>query len=132
MRYLDDILVLGSHPQILEVRTLALDCLSQLRLQANNGGQWNRATQGIAWLGFVVYPNRLRVNRNGRKRLTRKLRGLKRHYRDGVIGEAAYQRRAQALLAHVQIADDAAWRARVLSFQDLDEELVGHAETPTV
>ena len=43
-----------------------------LGLQIKNGGILNRATLGVPYLGFVLYPDRIRLNRLGRRRLRRR------------------------------------------------------------
>jgi retron-type reverse transcriptase len=118
LRYLDDILVLGTREHIDSVRHHSQALLANLALRAKNGGEWNSVRYGVPYLGFVVYPDRLRVNRNGRKRLLRKMKALKKAYAAGAISEADYQAVVNSLFAHVCTADDANWRKRVLSLHD--------------
>ena len=120
MRYMDDMLLLGTRQQLNRARPALLDILAQLELEAKNGGEWNRAAQGIPWLGFTVYPDRVRVNPNGRRRLRRKLFTLTRHYCEGRLDEYDFQARAQALFAHAKHADDANWRRGVLARYDTE------------
>ena len=119
MRYMDDMLLLGSRKQVMAAKPVILESLQQLQLRAKNGGDWNRASQGIPWLGFTVYPDRVRLNPNGRRRLRRKLKSLRRNFHHGYLNEFDYQNRAESLLAHAQHADDSNWRRAMLAATDI-------------
>jgi hypothetical protein len=67
----------------------------------------------------------MRVNRNGRRRLRRKLRAVRRGFAGGRIEELELQQRLSSLFAHVTHADDLAWRQAVLTC------LEGEAENGT-
>ena len=118
LRYMDDALVLGRRDQIDQARRLASTALADLGLELKNGGEWNRARRGIPFLGFVVYPDRLRVNRQGRRRFRRKLSGLERAWSRGELSEQVVQARSASLCAHVRLGDDIAWRNAVLKIHD--------------
>jgi len=120
MRYMDDMLLVGSRPQVMRAKTVVLDRLHELDLTAKNGGDWNRASQGIPWLGFTVYPDRVRLGVNGRCRLRRKLNNLHRDFNAQHIDEYRIQHRAQSLIAHAQHGDDINWRRSMLANIDLD------------
>ena len=122
LRYMDDALVLGSRAQIDRVREVASPALAELGLALKNGGEWNRAERGIPFLGFVLYPDRIRVNFQGRRRFRRKLRGLKRAWSDERLDDIQLQARATSLVAHVRRGDDLAWRQTVLDLHDFGAE----------
>jgi hypothetical protein len=119
MRYMDDMLLLGTKQQVLAARPVVLEALGGLDLTAKFGGEWNRASQGIPWLGFTVYPDRVRLNPNGRRRLRRKLKTLRSNYCHGQLTEFDYQCRAESLLAHAKHADDINWRRSMLAATDI-------------
>jgi len=98
------------------IRSKADDVLEVLDLRLKDGGQWNRCQRGIPFVGFVVYPDRLRLGRMGRQRLRRKFRKLASGWRAQRIGEAEFQNRATSLFAHAAFGDDLAWRRTVLGF----------------
>jgi hypothetical protein len=115
LRYMDDIVVWGDPVTLASLRATAEEALGSLGLRAKHGGEWNRCERGVPFLGFVIYPDRLRVGRQGRKRLRRKLRALERDEQRGAIGERTLQDRGTSLFAHVTTASDSAWRRTVLS-----------------
>ena len=79
-----------------------------------DGGQWNACSRGLPFLGFVIYPDRVRLGRKARQRLGRKVKQLHRDWRDDRIDEDELQTRSLSLFAHARFADDAAWRAAML------------------
>jgi len=131
LRYMDDSLVFGSREQLEDVRTTAHAVLGELGLTLKHGGEWNRAERGIPFLGFVLYPDRLRVNRQGRRRYRRKLRALRCGLEHARLSDHQAQERLGALVAHVATADDRAWRSMVHSFYDFDAvHAVPKGDTP--
>ncbi|MFK7891085.1 MAG: reverse transcriptase domain-containing protein [Granulosicoccus sp.] len=119
-RYMDDMLLMGSQEQIARARPVILSALGQLQLVAKDNGQWNRVAQGIPWLGFTIYPERMRLNSQARRRLRRKFKSLQRRFSDGRLTEREYQARASALFAHALHASDINFRRGVLVKHDSD------------
>lgn len=120
LRYMDDMVAWGSPDALSEVRAAAEHALADLNLRLKHGGEWNRCHQGVPMLGFVVYPNRLRLGKAGRRRLRRKTKTLEKAWEKGHIDEETLQHRGQALWAHACHGDDAAWRRTVLQFSRYD------------
>ncbi|MEO0653029.1 MAG: reverse transcriptase domain-containing protein, partial [Planctomycetota bacterium] len=85
LRYMDDILIFGPLRELREVRLRLLGRLALHGLQAKAGGVLNRSALGVPWLGFTVYPDRIRLNPSGRRRLRRKLRSAEREYERGLV-----------------------------------------------
>lgn len=77
-----------------------------------SGGEWNRCDQGVPFLGFVIYPDRVRLNSSGKKRFRKKYRKTLELPQDSIERQA----RSTALFAHCTIADDASWRRMVIDF----------------
>lgn len=115
LRYMDDILVFGNRGQMQQTRELAVQTLNELELDLKNGGEWNRCSAGIPFLGFVVYPNRIRLGKAGRKRLRCKTRVLQRRWKSGEVSDKELQSKGDALFAHARWGDDAAWRRAALA-----------------
>ena len=128
LRYMDDIVVWGDREVLGRVRSAAVDALASLGLELKHGGEWNRCNRGVPFLGFVVYPDRIRVGRPGRQRLRRKVRALEREWSKGAIHEGELQARGTSLFAHVATGDDTAWRRAVLLRGRIDVE--GEAQEP--
>jgi len=121
VRYLDDLFVWHHDRRaLIEIRGRVAVFLGLLGLKIKNGGQVNRSAEGLPMLGFVVYPNRTRLDRDARVRLRRKCRALERAYR---IEARELQRRSEALFAWAGQADDAAWRRAWLDLRNFGETL---------
>jgi hypothetical protein len=117
MRYMDDMLFWGAKQEVLEARDLVFLELNKIQLRAKHSGEWNQTRQGVPCLGFVIYPNRVRLNKQGRKRLRRRYHQATRQYRRGGIGESQYQAKLTSLFAHALHANDITWRRNWLSWQ---------------
>jgi hypothetical protein len=114
-RYMDDVVFWGDRSVLDRIRARASEVLGTLRLRMKLGGEWNRCEQGVPFLGFVVYPDRLRLGEAGRKRLRRKLRVLERGRRNGRVSEAELQARVTSIFAHARHGDDVGWRRAVIA-----------------
>ncbi len=116
VRYMDDMVLWGTHRELLEVLRETDHFLDLIGLRATSNRQLNRCEMGLPFLGFVVYPNRLRLNRSGRKRLRGKIHRIERKFTAGEITELDLQQRSQSLFAHAAIADDIDWRREIARF----------------
>ncbi len=114
-RYMDDMLFFGDLAALGSVRRDAAARLAMLGLTVKNDGVLNRCVLGVPWLGFTIYPDRVRLNAPGRRRLVRRLCELQRAAQSGEIGERERQERATALFAHAKNATDVAWRRALLA-----------------
>lgn len=110
LRYMDDMVVWGTQDQLKNFRELAIPFLNKRKLSVKDNGQWNSCRLGVPFLGFVIFPDRVRLNRNGRKRLRRKLRQLKTEYPANQLESVEFQSRLTSLFAHAITADDRSWR----------------------
>ena len=130
LRYMDDALAWGERSALDELRDFAKHALNQMGLEMKNGGEWNHCERGIPFLGFVVYPDRVRLGRQGRKRLRRKQRTVWRAWRGVRIGEAELQRRLTSLYAHAAAGDDRAWRNEIVRFGEAQEQAARQPRDP--
>jgi len=121
LRYMDDVIVWGNRDDLARLRHRAHAELTALGLEMKRGGEWNRCADGVPFLGFVVYPDRLRLGREGRKRLRRKFSALEKQRLVGQVNVAEASQRATSLLAHARLSDDVAWRRIVLGFHHFGE-----------
>ena len=113
LRYMDDMVFLGDLPTLRHMRRSAAVVLEGLGLRIKNGGVLNRAALGLPCLGFVIYPDRVRLNQPGRQRLIRRLKTLEHEWETSDITERELQARGEALFAHARFGDDLAWRQMV-------------------
>jgi len=120
-RYMDDFLLIGDRETLVAARQGLEWLLTGLGLKMKHGGVLNACHLGVPWLGFTLYPDRIRLNPAGRRRLRRRLRSVEREYCDGVLEESALQARATALFAHARVADDAGWRRTIIGFSRIGE-----------
>ena len=76
-RYCDDMVVFGRSPgELAAVRAEIYAALRRLRLVAHpHKTQVVPTAQGVPWVGFVVYPQRIGMRREALRRLRRRLRG---------------------------------------------------------
>jgi RNA-directed DNA polymerase len=115
VRYVDDFaLFADSKRQLARWRVRIVDFLAGLRLTVHAGSAMP-ATQGIPWLGFIVYPtHRLLKRRNGvqfRRRLARNIT----LYRQGRITFAELDAGVQGWINHVRYADTWGLRKRLFT-----------------
>ena len=111
-RYMDDMLVMDEPARLREARDAMAAQLACRGLSIKHGGVINHDIMGIPWLGFTVYPDRIRLNAAGRRRLRIRFHRAER----AACGELELQKRVTALFAHAMHADDAAWRGEVCRF----------------
>jgi len=123
LRYMDDMLVFGDLAALRTLRRRLVEKLAGLGLEAKHGGILNACALGVPWLGFTLYPDRVRTSRRGRHRLRRRWRTLERERIRGRLAPLALQARASALFAHPRQADDVAWRRTLLDSRAYGEAL---------
>ena len=117
VRYMDDI-VIWNHPEMMpSLRESALQVAAGMSLQIKHGGEWNACRYGVPFLGFVIYPDRMRLGRQGRRRLRRCLSRLRRAFQQGRLTQLEFQQRMTSLFSHDLVADDEQWRRSVLKCQ---------------
>jgi hypothetical protein len=121
LRYMDDIVLWAKPDQLPTLRSLAENFLGELGLRMKRGGEWNRCDRGLPFLGFVIYPGRLRFSRQGRRRLRRKWTALEKARLAGRIRENELQARTGALFAYTRIGHDVNWRREVVRFSRLGD-----------
>jgi len=129
LRYMDDMVLWGERATLREARARLEDALGDLELTLKHGGEWNRCERGLPFLGFVIYPDRVRLNRQGRRRLRRKLNELEKRALAGALPPGELADRATSLFAHAATGDDVSWRREVVARspwtragrEDLDE-----------
>lgn len=123
LRYMDDSFVwVRRSGDLAVIRERATESLAVLGLCLKHDGEWNRCDQGVPVLGFVVYPDRVRLAKSGRMRLRAKFANLARAYQSGMVSESEAQGRGASLFAHALGADDGNWRREILRLHDFGEE----------
>lgn len=119
---MDDMLVwCDDLTSLMQLRDLVAQELATLGLQLKHGGEWNRCRQGVPMLGCVVYPDRVRLGKQGRKRVRRKLVAVVRGEASDKLNPILAQQRLTSVFAHAAWCDDDAWRRSVLTLHDWGE-----------
>lgn len=115
VRYVDDFLLFADDKDKLWAWRAALEeRLAALRLTIHPGAQPRPVTEGIPFLGFVVYPTHRLVKRRKVVQTKRRLRRLTLAYRAGEVDQARVQASVRGWLNHVRYADSWHLRAAVL------------------
>jgi retron-type reverse transcriptase len=130
LRYMDDLFFFGDRAALLDVRLLVDESLADLGLRSKGVGILNRCREGVPFLGFVLYPDRIRLDRRGRKRLRMKWARLENDFLADRIDETALTARTGSLFAHARTADDVGWRREIVKFSRIRESLETDAPCP--
>lgn len=115
LRSMDDLVIWQAPRHVASVQHTLLEALAERHLQPRHGGEVNRCTQGVPLLGFVVYPDRVRLNRLGRRRFRRRYAALHRALARDRVTTPQFLASAESLVAHASIGDDASWLMSVLN-----------------
>jgi len=115
VRYMDDMVILHSSKDgLIKISREVRDyCENELRLELKPICL-NDVGRGIPFLGFVIFPNSVRLNRNSKKRFLRKYMSYARRVRAGAWSQKEYARHAEPLIAFTRFADALGFRRRVL------------------
>lgn len=86
-RYVDDLLLFADEKQTLwHWQAAVTEKLADLRLTAHPGAQPRPVAEGIPFLGFHIFPDKMRLKRRKGIAYRRKFHGLLRQYTAGEIG----------------------------------------------
>lgn len=118
VRYMDDLLLFANdkptlHRYLAEVGSFLGQHL-RLELKAR-ATRIAPVTEGIGFLGFVIYPGTIRVNQRTRRRFFAGMRFVEEAYRSGKIDQRELVDRSASLFSHVSHADSWHLRRRLLS-----------------
>lgn len=106
VRYMDDILFFGRDKEVLleQVYLFYTYVREELHLSAHPPVV-NKSAFGIPFLGYVVYPHRMRLNGRSARRFRHKMARLHQDLTEGCIDDRTYADRATCLLAFVEKAE---------------------------
>lgn len=116
-RYVDDFALFSdSKKELWAWKQAIITRLADLRLTVHEAeAQVVPVTQGIPWLGFVVYPTHRRVKARNVVKFSRRLRQRWAEYTAGKISFAEFDASVQGWINHVRYADTWGLREHVLS-----------------
>lgn len=116
LRYVDDILLFGADKATLWQRREAIvRRLARLRLTIHPGAAPQPTSEGVPFLGFVVYPERRLLKRRKGIYFQRRLRRLATDYADGIISLDQITASVQGWVNHVRYSNSVGLRKAVLT-----------------
>lgn len=119
VRYMDDFALLGNDREFLaDARIAVEEYLTQLRLKIHPvKSQLFETKQGVNFLGFRIFPEKIRVRTENLRRARRRLRQMQVHYSQGKINRDQVQQSLQSWVAHLEYGDT--WQLRQQIFASL-------------
>ena len=117
LRYMDDFLLFADDKaQLWRWRSALIARLAGLRLQLHEAqAQPRPVTEGLQFLGFVVYPTHRRLKRRKGIVYRRRLAGLLAAYRRGEIERSALESSLRGWINHVRFGDTWGLRRAMLA-----------------
>ena len=112
LRYVDDFCCFGDDKvELREIRSEVSEFLFGLRLRLNERkSRLRRVKEGVEFLGFVVFPEQLRLSQTAVRRQRRRIRRLRKAYAEGVLTWPDVVASLEAWNAHA--AHGTTWRLR--------------------
>jgi len=117
LRYADDFCCFHDDKKLLRnIRAEISEFLESLRLNLNeNKSRTRQVKEGIEFLGFVVFPDQLRLNQTAVRRQRRRIKKLQNDYKKGIIKWGKIQESLQAWNAHT--THGTTWKLRIDVFK---------------
>lgn len=116
LRYMDDFVLFGSSKEKLKLEFIAVRDFIQQNLALRIKDDWslNRCSTGVPFLGFHVFPGRIRLGRRSKLRFKEKLRNYEQLYKKGVWSENELSVHVTPLIEFTRNADSLIFRRNVL------------------
>lgn len=116
VRYMDDFVLWHDDPgQLRRARDGIVSWLAAERgLELKEPGAPRPVDDGLPFLGYRILPGRILLGQRARRRFRRRLSELESAHAAGRVNSAEEQRRGDALLAFVRVAECRRWRQRLL------------------
>lgn len=106
VRYMDDVLFFGNNKEDLKVLAVKYAGFMKEKLKMQlHPLEMNRTADGVPYLGYVVYKDKLRLNQRSRKRFRQKVADLDEAWTSGRMNEHECAVRMKSVLSFVQKAD---------------------------
>ena len=116
VRYMDDFVIWDENREVLRRIREEIDTFLHERLKlALKPACLNACSRGMTFLGYRVFPGRVRLARRSRDRFRRKLQCYHNNYAGGIWDEETVARHVEPLLAFVQRAESTQYRRRTLT-----------------
>lgn len=117
VRYMDDFIVFNAQKMILKniLEQIREFLKKELTLELKDNIQLNRSSHGIPFLGFRVFPNKILLSPESKKRFSIKFREYERKYLDKEWSERDLVFHTEPLIEFTKIADSAGFRQNVFN-----------------
>lgn len=118
LRYVDDFCCCHDDKSVLqELRAAVTEFLLSVRLRLNEGkSRVRQVKEGVEFLGFVVFPQELRLNHTSVRRQRQRMKWLQQQYGDGAVTWGEVTASLQAWNVHT--ASGTTWQLRRDVFAD--------------
>lgn len=114
VRYMDDILIFANDKeQLMNYVNSITEFISDNLLLKMHEPVINHTSRGVPFLGYVIYPDVLRLSQRSRKRYKRKVGILNKLHADGIISRQKCAERLQCLNAFIEHADTMRFKSRL-------------------
>ncbi len=116
VRYVDDLLLFANDKETLWAwQAAVVGKLAELRLTVHTGAHPRPVTEGIPFLGFHIFPDRMRLKRRKGIAYRRKFRGLLQQYEAGEIGLDVVSASARGWVNHARFGNTVGLRKAVIT-----------------
>jgi RNA-directed DNA polymerase len=120
VRYVDDFVLFGYDKKHMMVwKNQLQNRMSQLRLTLHPGAHPRPVTEGVPFLGFVVYPERRRLKRRKGIHFQRSLRRQVAAYQKGTCSQEQIQASMQGWANHARYGNTVGLRKKVFASVDM-------------
>jgi len=119
VRYVDDLLLFADDKAMLaRWRAEIVHRLARLRLTIHAGAHPRSVTEGISFLGFIVFPERRRLKRRKSVHFQGRLRRLLREWKAGEIPLSSVTASVQGWVNHVRYGNTVGLRKALFAGRD--------------
>ncbi len=115
IRYVDDFVLFGGDQgELAEMRGQIEEWLDAVRPRLHDGkSRVYRCEDGLTFLGWRIFPERMRLRRENVLRVSRRLRGMAKDFHAGKTDFATIRARVKSWLGHAKTGDTSALRRRL-------------------
>jgi hypothetical protein len=117
VRYMDDFVLWHDDEAVLQrwLGEISGWVAAERRLELKGSPRAARSREGVPFLGYRITPHGVLLGRRARRRFAARLRGDEDAHAAGRLPSLQLQRRTDALLAFVRVAECRSWRQRFLA-----------------
>ncbi|HOD42247.1 MAG TPA: reverse transcriptase/maturase family protein, partial [Candidatus Wallbacteria bacterium] len=117
IRYMDDFITFGESKDEMKslLKLIRAFLRTELRLELKNDIRINENDEGIEFLGYRIYPDKIRLSRRSARRFKRKFIACEKKLASNQWSEREYSRHMEPLIAFTKVAGANAFRAAIIS-----------------